>query len=169
MEKKLKVIQTARDTGTRLTAKPPVRCSKKIKENIPLIEINNEEKYQKIIGFGGAFIEAAAYTLSQISAKKRKEILKKYFDPWEGIGYSMGRVHINSCDFSLENYSYVGSEDIELKTFDISREKKWVLPVLKEAEKIAGQSLKLLASPWSPPAWMKSNQKMSHGGKLLPE
>ena len=125
--------------------------------------------YQTILGFGGAFTEAAAYTLSRISPQQREEVLRRYFDPKEGLGYTLGRVHIHSCDFALENYTYVADGDEQLKSFDIARDHKWVIPLIHDAARTAGQSLTLLASPWSPPAWMKTNGEMNHGGQLKPE
>lgn len=133
------------------------------------IEIDPSQKFQTLIGFGGAFTEAATYTLAQVDKKQRRQVLESYFDPKNGLGYVLGRVHINSCDFSLENYDYVTEGDLTLKSFDISRELKHVIPTIKEAEAIAGQKISLLASPWSPPAWMKTNKSMNHGGELLPE
>ena len=132
------------------------------------ITLNNDKAYQTILGFGGAFTEAATYTLNKLSKANQDKVLKAYFDIDSGLGYNLGRVHINSCDFSLENYSYVEPYDTELKTFDIAREKQWVIPTIKAAEKIRGGEILLLASPWSPPAWMKTNNDMNHGGKLKP-
>ncbi len=134
-----------------------------------LIKINEAETYQTLIGFGGAFTEACAHTFYQMDEADQNRILKAYFHPVEGLGYVIGRVHINSCDFALGNYTYVEPGDKELKTFDISREHKYVIPMIKAAEKVAGKKIRLLASPWSPPSWMKSNNDMNHGGKLLPE
>ncbi|KGP73279.1 glycoside hydrolase family 30 protein [Pontibacillus yanchengensis] len=163
----VKQFITARDTEDRLTEKETVLFesdSQKVD-----VCIDPSITYQSIFGFGGAFTEAAAYTLSQMSEDKRAEVLHKYFDQEEGIGYNIGRVHIHSCDFALENYTYVQEEDVDLATFDISRDHKWVLPLLKDAMKVKGSPIPLLASPWSPPAWMKTNQDMNNGGKLLPE
>lgn len=131
------------------------------------IKIDSNLVFQEIIGFGGAFTEAAAYTLSRMSEEKRNEAINAYFNEEEGLGYSIGRVSIHSCDFSLENYTYVDDYDVELKSFDISRDFKWVIPLIKDAEKVKGKCIKILASPWSPPAWMKDNNDMNHGGKLL--
>lgn len=128
-----------------------------------------EQTYQTVMGFGGAFTEAAAYTLSRISPQKRDEVIRRYFDPQEGLGYSLGRVHIHSCDFALENYTYIEDGDVELKTFDISRDHKWVIPLVHDAARTAGKDITMLASPWSPPAWMKTNGDMNHGGQLKPE
>lgn len=134
-----------------------------------LVSVDSEIKYQEHIGFGGAFTEAAASTFANMSKDKQDLILKRYFDSTEGLGYTMGRVSIHSCDFSLENYTYVEEGDNTLETFDISREKKWVIPMIEGAEQVAGKSIKLLASPWSPPAYMKTNGDMNHGGGLKPE
>ncbi len=133
------------------------------------ITIDTQKPFQTMMGFGGAFTESAAYTLSLMPDEKREEVLKAYFDPEEGLNYTLGRVHINSCDFSLKNYTYVEENDTSLETFDIARERQWVIPMIKDAEKIRGGKLNLLASPWSPPGWMKDTGIMNHGGKLLPK
>ncbi|MBC8060497.1 MAG: glycoside hydrolase family 30 protein [Clostridiaceae bacterium] len=163
-----KVIQTSKTSGDRLTEKQGLILGI-TKGNGAILKINANKTFQKIIGFGGAFTEATAYTLDRMETGKRQEIINKYFHPVEGIGYSIGRVHINSCDFSLGNYTYVQENDKELKTFDLSHEKKWVFPLIKDAIKARKADIALLASPWSPPAWMKTNGKMNEGGKLLPE
>jgi len=78
------------------------------------------------------------------------------------------RTHINACDYSVEEYTYVKDGDVDLKTFSIEREKKNILPMIKMARK-TNPDLWLFASPWSPPAWMKDNNSMLHGGRLLPK
>jgi glucosylceramidase len=163
-----RVIRTVRDTGDRLEEKAPVTL-KQDKAGGVTLSLKPEESYQKVVGFGGAFTEAAAYTFYKMEPQKRKEILKSYFDPADGIGYSIGRVHIHSCDFSLGNYTYVEDNDVELKTFDAAHEEFWTIPLIKEAEAVRKDSIILLASPWSPPAWMKTNGEMNHGGQLLPQ
>jgi len=134
-----------------------------------VIAVNSRLEYQEFMGFGGAFTEAAAYTLSEAPIEVREEALRAYFSKKDGLGYVLGRVHINSCDFSLENYTYVDEGDTELTTFDISREDKWVVPMIKDAMRYAEEPIKLLASPWSPPGFMKDTKEMNYGGKLLPE
>ncbi len=164
----VKIIQTAKHTNDRLTDKGNFNLQKEKSEGA-VLSIDKDRSYQKVIGFGGAFTEAAAYTFYRMEPAKREEILKKYFDPHEGIGYSIGRVHIHSCDFALGNYTYVQENDKELKTFDVSHEEQWTIPLLKAAAKTRNGDIALLASPWSPPAWMKTNKDMNHGGQLLPE
>ncbi|WP_406685790.1 glycoside hydrolase family 30 protein [Rossellomorea vietnamensis] len=163
----MKVILTAKETGDRFSEKEPVSFSEGRASTH--IQLDRELKYQEILGFGGAFTEAAAHSLSLISPEKRKEIIHRYFDPSEGLGYRFGRTHINSCDFSLENYSYVEDGDTSLESFSIDREKKLVIPLIQEAKEVAGGELSIVASPWSPPSWMKTNGEMNNGGKLLPE
>jgi len=134
-----------------------------------MIFINNKIKYQKIIGFGGAFTEAACYTLSKLSKENQSKLLNAYFNKETGLNYNLGRIHMNSSDFSLENYTYVEDYDSDLSTFDISRELKYVIPTIIKAEKIRQNNIDILVSPWSPPAWMKTNNNMNYGGKLKSE
>ncbi len=139
------------------------------KDSDSLIQIDPSTKFQKIMGFGGAFTESACYTLNKLSATNQEQILNAYFNPETGLKYNLGRIHMNSCDFSLGNYTYVKDYDEDLVSFDISREYKYVIPTIKRAEEIAKKPIELLISPWSPPAWMKTNNQMNHGGELLPK
>ncbi|QHE53652.1 glycoside hydrolase family 30 beta sandwich domain-containing protein [Pontibacillus sp. HMF3514] len=165
----MKWIQTTKDTQDRLTEKERLSFSKLDSEGTPKLTIMPEESYQTVMGFGGAFTEAAAYTLSNVSEEQRMGIIESYFHPERGLGYSLGRTHIHSCDFSLENYTYVEENDTDLSTFSIEREHRFVIPFIKDAVKTRGEDLTILSSPWSPPAWMKTNNEMNNGGKLLPE
>lgn len=167
MTTKISKFLTAQNTDDRLASKGEI--SVKEAAGTADLQLDAAQKFQEIIGFGGAFTEAAAYTLSRMSPEKRAEAIRAYFDPKEGIGYSIGRVHIHSCDFALGNYTYVEDNDAELKTFDISHDHETILPLIKDAIKTKGGDIKLLASPWSPPAWMKTNGEMNHGGQLKPE
>lgn len=134
-----------------------------------VIEIDSRRTYQEMMGFGGAFTEAAAYTLSRISPELRAEVIEKYYDKEKGIGYNIGRVHIHSCDFALGNYTYVDDNDVSLASFNIDHDKELILPLIKDATAQSGEPIEILASPWSPPAWMKTNNEMNHGGKLKEE
>lgn len=132
-----------------------------------LINIYPHIEYQTVKGFGGAFTEAASTTLDKLSLKDRERILKMYFDPEEGLGYNVGRVHINSCDFSLGNYTCVDENDETLESFRIDRDKASVIPMIKDA--LAYNEISIFASPWSPPAYMKTTGEMNRGGKLKKE
>lgn len=131
------------------------------------LSYNIHSHFQTIIGFGGAFTEAAAYTFYEMPAAKQLQVLNAYFHPQDGLNYNLGRVSIHSCDFSLGNYTYVEEGDESLDSFDIKRDLKYVVPMIKAAEAIKNDKISILASPWSPPAWMKSNGDMNHGGYLL--
>lgn len=132
--------------------------------------INPKRKYQNMVGIGGAFTESAGYVLSQVSESEQEKILKNYFDPELGLGYSLGRTHMNSSDFSLGNWACCEKDgDTELKSFNLDRTKKYILPMIEKAKKVKKQSFELFFSPWSPPAWMKTNGEMNNGGKLKKE
>ncbi len=166
----IQVIRTARDSGDWLTARTPAAWTAEPSPDLPAVQIDTRVRYQTIEGFGGAFTEAAAVTFAQMSAEAQAAILKAYFDPLEGNAYSLCRTHINSCDFSQGNYAYDEVEgDAALAHFSIEHDRRALIPLIRAAIQAAGGSLKLFASPWSPPAWMKTNGEMNHGGKLRPE
>jgi len=159
---------TEKETSARLSEQPPL-FFEAIRPETHAISIDTRKRFQKMEGFGGAFTEAAAVTWQKLPPEKQAEVMGAYFDPESGLGYSMGRTHINSCDFSLGNYAYDEVDgDFALKHFSIERERSAILPMLKEALRLSG-GLKLFASPWSPPAWMKTNRQMNGGGRLRPE
>lgn len=134
-----------------------------------VVNIYPECRYQKIRGFGGAFTESSGYNLTRLPENLQEEIIEAYFGK-DGLRYNIGRTHINSCDFALGNYAYLeDAKDTEMKNFDISRDQKYIIPMLKRAMTAAGEEIELLASPWSPPAFMKTNGEMNHGGKLKDE
>jgi glucosylceramidase len=130
--------------------------------------INPEVEFQTILGFGGAFTESSAYLLNQMSKGKRTEILQAYFGP-EGANYSFTRTHMNSCDFSLGQYSYAPvAGDMVLDHFSIDEDRDDIIPMIKDAQRISQNGFKILASPWTAPPWMKDNNHWV-GGKLLPK
>lgn len=127
------------------------------------------KRFQTLLGIGGALTDAAAETFYKLPKERQREVLTACFDPVKGNGYSLGRTHINSCDFSSSSYTYVKDGDKDLRSFDIAPDRRARIPFIKEVLATATQGFTLFASPWSPPAWMKSNHDMLHGGKLLPE
>ncbi|MFC3748604.1 glycoside hydrolase family 30 beta sandwich domain-containing protein [Paenibacillus sp. GCM10012306] len=166
----IRVIQTAKDTADRLTEKQALTFTPDTegKENT-LINIYDDLEYQEIEGFGGALTEASAVTLAKLGEENQKKVIDAYFDREQGIGYTLCRSHIQSCDFSLGNYAYVEEQDAELATFDISRDHESIIPLIKRASNAVGTDFRLFSSPWSPPAFMKTNGEMNNGGKLKPE
>ncbi len=132
------------------------------------ITVDPEQKFQNIIGFGGSFTEASAHLLSRLSEAKRKEVIEAYFGE-DGARYSLTRTHMNSCDFSLSNYSYAPVDgDTALEHFSIQEDKDDLIPMIKLAQASSKEGFKLISSPWTAPPWMKDN-KSYVGGKLLLE
>jgi glucosylceramidase len=160
---------TARDSDARL-AEQAALVPDAAQPALPSVWVNSARVFQAIEGFGGAFTEAAALTWFKLDAARRDEVLRRYFDDANGHGYSLCRVHMGSCDFALGNYAHVETpHDAALESFSIARDRQALLPFIQAAQAVASRPLKLLASPWSPPAWMKSNDQMNHGGSLRPE
>jgi glucosylceramidase len=124
---------------------------------------------QTLLGIGGAITDASAETFAKMPKEKQQEILDAYFDPQKGIGYSLARTNIHSCDFSSGSYTYITEGDKELRSFTVAHDRQFRIPFIKQAIARAGGKLLMFASPWSPPAFMKDNNDMSHGGKLKPE
>ncbi|MEP5340284.1 MAG: glycoside hydrolase family 30 protein [Algibacter sp.] len=137
-------------------------------DSVVTITLNPDKKLQTITGFGGAFTESSAYLLNKLSKANRDTILKAYFSK-DGANYSLTRTHMNSCDFSLTNYSYTPVEgDINLEHFTISEDQDDLIPMIKDAMAISEDGFKIFASPWSAVPWMKDNNDWI-GGKLLPK
>jgi glucosylceramidase len=170
-ESPVTVYLTAKDTGQRLakTSELNLTSMPQPTEQQQCIFVDPSKTFQTILGVGGALTDAAAETFYKLPPDKRREILRAYFDRTNGIGYSLGRTHINSCDFSSESYTYVQPDDTDLATFNIAHDLKYRIPFIKAALAEAGGDLTLFVSPWSPPAWMKSNHDMLHGGHLKPQ
>jgi len=137
-------------------------------EVVSKITINPKEKRQVITGFGGAFTESSASVLNKLSSEKKDQIINAYFSE-KGAAYSLTRTHMNSCDFSLSNYSYTEVEDdTQLEHFSIAHDKDDLIPMIKAAQAASKDGFKLFASPWTAAPWMKDNNSWV-GGKLKPE
>lgn len=131
--------------------------------------VDPSKTYQTFMGIGAAMTDSAAETFAKMPKDKQQEIMTAYFDPSKGIGYTLGRTNIHSCDFSSGSYTYVQEGDKDLKTFSVEHDKQFRIPFIKQAIAAAGGKLTMYASPWSPPAFMKTNGTMLKGGKLKPE
>lgn len=134
-----------------------------------VINLYPEMKYQTFRGFGGAFTESAGYVYSLMTEQQKKEMLETYFTPG-GLNYTLGRIPLDSCDFSLDQYAAMNDpNDREMKSFSIERTQKYIIPLIRDAEKVSGKKIQLMATPWSPPAFMKTNSERIHGGHLKEE
>ncbi|HEX8849726.1 MAG TPA: glycoside hydrolase family 30 protein [Gemmatimonadaceae bacterium] len=127
------------------------------------------KRAQTILGIGGALTDASAETFAKLPADRQRELLDAYYTRDRGIGYTLGRTTIHSCDFSSASYTYVDEGDTALKSFSVAHDRQYRIPFTKQAIATAGGKLTIFASPWSPPAFMKTNGSMLHGGKLEPE
>ena len=169
--KAVTIYTTADKTDLRLTATETLNFESAVQpaETDVFVQVDPSNTFQSLVGIGGAITDASAETFAKLSKQKQAELLKAYYDPKEGIGYTLARTNINSCDFSSDMYTYVSEKDSNLTSFNLKHDLQFKIPFIKQAIAQAGGRLTLFASPWSPPSWMKDNNDMLHGGKLLPQ
>ena len=165
------VFTTAKDTDRRLTHTGSVDFKKagQPAETQTCVFVDPSRKFETFIGIGGALTDASAETFAKLPAAKQQELITAYFDSDKGIGYTLARTNIHSCDFSSSSYTYVKEGDAELRSFSVEHDRQFRIPFIKKAIAASKGSLKIFASPWSPPAFMKSNNNMLQGGKLKSE
>ncbi len=159
---RVEIYLTAKDTPQRLAKVGETNLVGKLPvvERVDEIFVDSSKSFQTVVGVGGALTDASAETFYKMPKDKQDEIIRAYFDPQAGIGYSLGRTHIHSCDFSSASYTYVKDGDKTLDSFDISHDLKYRVPFIKAALARAGTNFTLYASPWSPPGWMKDTGTM---------
>lgn len=181
------VYQTshAGDNLTKLSAEQASTEAPKVS-----LQLLPDQEFQTYQGFGASFTESSAWNLATIPEALRKEVLAKLFSPTEGAGFTLTRTHINSSDYSNGHYTYVEEGDETLSTFSIQEDMKGfsgdendqvrgielvtpdydMIPMILEASGIPGADIKIIASPWSPPSWMKAGETSEMtNGSLLPE
>lgn len=146
------------------TEKQPWKTKEAIKfidftASMPIdIEILTNKKQQTIDGWGGCFNELGWQALQTLPFKEREKVIKEFFDPNTGLKYNICRMPIGANDYSFTWYSLNETDgDFEMKNFNIERDKTILIPYIKEALKFR-PDLKIWASPWSPPTWMKTNK-----------
>ncbi|EBL4643737.1 lysosomal glucosyl ceramidase-like type III secretion effector SrfJ [Salmonella enterica subsp. enterica serovar Derby] len=133
-----------------------------------LISVLPRHTLQQIDGFGGSFTEGAGVVFNSMSEKTKAQFLSLYFSAQEH-NYTLARMPIQCCDFSLGNYAYVDSSaDLQQGRLSFSRDEAHLIPLISGALRL-NPHMKLMASPWSPPAFMKTNNDMNGGGKLRRE
>jgi glucosylceramidase len=139
----VEIYVTAKETGQRLAKTDEVEmdAARPVSEKEEYIFVDPAKTFQTIIGIGGALTDASAETFYKLPADKQQEILQAYFDPQNGIGYTLGRTHIHSCDFSSESYTYIKDGDKQLDSFDISHDLKYRIPFIKAAMAETGNHL----------------------------
>ena len=160
---------TTLDRQNMLTPQAPVSFGDAA-SSAPTIVIDPETTYQTMDGFGASITDSSAAVLSALPTAQRDETMRSLFDPTEGIGVSFLRQPIGSSDFTAapEHYTFddvaPGKTDFLLRHFSIDHDKKQVIPLLLQAKKL-NPALKIVATPWSPPAWMKTGDSLV-GGRL---
>lgn len=160
--------QSSKSTDDRLSKKADLPLAEKDTATTT-ITVDASEGFQKILGFGGAFTQSSATVFKALPEELQAQVLTAYFSTEEGLGYTTGRLPIHSCDFSTESYTFDDSEgDYSLADFDttVAYDANLSIPMITAALKV-NADLKLFGSPWSPPAWMKTNGQMSGGGSLV--
>lgn len=168
------VVTTAQGGGQRFAVQTLAapRPAGQPMETETAVFVDTRQRYQEVFGFGGAVTDAVAEVYAKLTPSAQQAYLKAYFDPREGLGYNVLRTTIHSSDFSSGSYTYVKDGDRSLASFSIEHDMRHRVPLLRAslaAAKGQGTQMRVFASPWSAPAWMKSNRNMLQGGSLLPE
>ncbi|HEY0162741.1 MAG TPA: glucosylceramidase, partial [Edaphobacter sp.] len=160
---------TTPDLSHALEAQPGASFTRQSATASVVISVDDKERYQTIDGFGAAMTEGSAWLLhDRIPPAQSKEVMTKLFSTSKGIGLSFVRLPIASTDLSRNHYSYddmpAGQQDPELKHFSTQKDEAYVFPSMREMLKI-NPKITVMATPWSPPGWMKTHDSMN-GGSL---
>lgn len=171
VQKQVTVYSTADKTDHRISQTDTVsfKAVGQPKETQICVFVDPGRQFQTFLGIGGALTDASAETFAMLPKARQREFLDAHFDETRGIGYRLARTNIHSCDFSSGSYTYIDDGDKELKSFSVAHDKKYRIPFIKEVLAASRGKLNIFASPWSPPAFMKDNNDILHGGKLKPE
>ncbi len=163
------VYQTTPDLSQRLQVKTALTFSDS-GTGSQTITIDDTQTYQTIDGFGASFTDSSAWLVyTKLTSTQRADVMQKLFSRDNGIALSFIRQPMGASDLALNFYSYddmpAGQSDPTLANFSIDHDKAYIIPVLKEALAL-NPSIKIMATPWSPPAWMKTNNSLlgSPGG-----
>lgn len=166
---KLKYINTSYKKEERCREEKEVEFIVDGGEENYLLNIYTNVTYQVFEGFGGALTESAGYVYGQMDKEQKAQMLEEYFSANQ-MGYHMVRIPIDSCDFSLGHYEAVeNAEDKTFEKFQLERVEQHIFPLLNDAQKVYGDRLEIMLTPWSPPAYMKSNGDRNYGGELKQE
>lgn len=172
VKNKTVTVYTSADSGNLRLSKTATATFSALRQPLETqicIFVQPEKKFQTYMGIGGAITDASAEVFAKLRADKQKEFLQAYYSKKNGIGYSIIRTTIHSSDFSSGSYTYIDEGDKALSSFDVAHDKKYRIPLIKQALQAADRKVNLYVSPWSPPAFMKTNNNMLRGGKLKPE
>ena len=164
---------TASDQTKLLEPQEPITFSIDTAADGRVIYVNENQHYQQMDGFGASMTDSSAWLIyTQLNEEQRQGVMEALFSSENGIGVSITRIPMGASDFvNGDAYTYddipPGQTDPELAHFSIDHDRAYIIPSLQDALKI-NPDLKIMASPWSPPAWMKTSDELGHGS-LLPE
>jgi glucosylceramidase len=164
--------RSSEDLHDQLSAQPALRFERGARSSRGLIEVDDRVTYPSMLGLGSSLEHSTCYNLSLLPAERRERVIESLVHPERGLGMNLMRICIGTSDFAPGPfYSYddlpAGQEDPGLDRFSIERDREYVLPVLKAAQRI-NPGLRFFAAPWTPPPWMKTNGRYG-GGSLRPE
>ncbi|HEX4206211.1 MAG TPA: RICIN domain-containing protein [Ktedonobacteraceae bacterium] len=157
---------TTPDQANLLSPQPNLNFGS-VGSNATTINVNEAQTYQQMVGFGASFTDSSAWLVAnKMSQSQRDQLMSNMFDPNSGIGLSFLRQPIGSSDLALNEYTYddvpAGQTDPNLNNFSISHDNAYIIPLLQQALKL-NPNLKVMATPWTAPAWMKSNDSLEQG------
>ncbi len=163
-------VLTAEGSEARLSPQPAIAFEegRQTREDEISLFVFPQSQHQEILGIGGAITDASSEVFAQLEPAVRQQVIEAYYGE-KGLGYNLLRTTIHSCDFSSESYTYIQEGDSALASFTVARDTLRRIPMIRAAMAAARDSLWIYASPWSPPAFMKDNNNMLRGGKLLPQ
>lgn len=169
-QKSASVYTTVENTELRLSETGDLTFEESVQplENQISVFVNTKQQFQTFMGIGGAITDASAEVFAQLSEENQEKVLNAYYSK-EGINYKLIRTSIHSADFGSGSFTYIDEGDASLESFSIEHDQEFRLPMIKRAIEKIGNDYVFYASPWSPPAFMKTNNNMLQGGKLLPE
>ena len=166
---KIKGVYSSKSENVFLQPLTSPQIVKDVETEMELVILYPTMQLGQVNGFGGAVTPSSGELFNQLSVENQEKLIEYYFSP-KGLNYNSGRLAIGACDFSRGGYSYCDTEgDTELSTFQIDEDKKVIIPFLKKILQEKKNDFCLIASPWSPPGWMKTNGSLSVGGKLKKE
>jgi len=167
---RVEVYESSEDWHETLQPKPSLQFGP-VRAPELTITVSDSRKYQEMDGFGASLTDSSAWLLwHSLTETQRRAVLEELFDPAKGIGLSILRQPMGASDFALQAYSYdvvsAGDTDPQLRRFSIGHDREYIIPILRDALAL-NPNLKIIASPWSPPGWMKTSGSMIQGS-LLP-
>ncbi|HYC98196.1 glycoside hydrolase family 30 protein [Brevundimonas sp.] len=164
-----RVWMTSGDRTRLLSEQAPLRFEVDPAPAGPGIAVDADQRYQEMVGFGAAITDASAFLIqTKLADDQRAALLRDLFGRHDGgLGFSFTRVTIGASDFSLDHYSLADRPDPTLASFSTARMEAQVFPTVRQALAI-NPDLKVMASPWSAPGWMKTTGSMIQG-QLKPE